>query len=311
VLPIQLRQAYHARAGTMRWRNKLTESWRSALLGAVLCGGLGMALLYVWWGEGLICWSYDLLFRFRTAPSPDEVVIVYMDDRSFGELCQKGIQKFMPISRSHPGLVHVLHVGRNDAVGFFFYIMEVCDDASTGQRIDPERYSPKTLATELAWRGKLPPKECLQLGLSLTVALEHLHDQQLIHRDIKPGNIIYVHDTPKFADIGLVTDIQTPEQNVSRLGTEGYVPPEGPGTPAADVYALGKVLYEASMGRDRRLFPEVPTAVLEQSADVLLRRINDVIGKACETNAHQRYQRAKELYADLLKLQSSASQQKA
>jgi CHASE2 domain-containing sensor protein len=223
----------------------------------------------------------------------------------------RGIQKFMPISRSHPGFVHVLHVGRNDTMGFFFYIMEACDDASSGQRIDPERYSPKTLATELAWRGKLPPEECLQLGLSLTLALEQLHEHQLIHRDIKPGNIIYVHDTPKFADIGLVTDIGTPGQDVSCLGTEGYIPPEGPGTPAADVYALGKVLYEASMGRDRRLFPEVPTAVLEQRADALLRQINDVIGKACETNARERYQRAKEVYADLLKLQRSISQPKA
>jgi serine/threonine protein kinase len=223
----------------------------------------------------------------------------------------RGIQKFMPISRSHPGFVHVLHVGRNEAMGFFFYIMEPCDDVSSGQRIEPERYSPKTLATELTWRGKLAPEECRQLGLSLALALEHLHEHQLIHRDIKPGNIIYVNDRPKFADIGLVTDIGAPGQDVSCLGTEGYIPPEGPGTPAADVYALGKVLYEASMGRDRRLFPEVPTAVLEQSADALLRQINDIIGKACQTQPGERYQRAKELYADLLKLQSARSPQKA
>src|SRR6185295_15510903 len=112
-------------------------------------------------------------------------------------------------------------------------------------------------------------------------------------------------------DIGLVTDIRTPGKDVSCLGTEGYVPPEGPGTPSADVYALGKVLYEASMGRDRRLFPEVPTAVLEQSADALLRQINDVLGKACQTNVLERYQSAQEVYAALLKLQKSLRQPNA
>ena len=220
----------------------------------------------------------------------------------------KGIQKFMPVSRSHPGLVHVLHVGRNDPEGFFFYIMEVCDDASCGQRIDPEHYSPKTLATELGWRGKLPSEECLRLGIDLSLALEHLHRQQLIHRDIKPANIIYVNGAPKFADIGLVTDIRADGQEVSWLGTEGYIPPEGPGTIAADVYALGKVLYEAAMGRDRRLFPEVPTAILEQPNDALVRQLNAVICKACETNPADRYRSAMELHADLLKLQTLSVQ---
>jgi eukaryotic-like serine/threonine-protein kinase len=215
----------------------------------------------------------------------------------------KGIQKFMPISRSHPGFVNVLHVGRNDAEGFFFYIMEVCDDATSGQRIDPEHYSPKTLATELEWRGKVAPEECLRVGLALSLALEHLHQQQLIHRDIKPGNIIYVNGAPKFADIGLVTDIRTEDQDVSCLGTEGYMAPEGPGTAGADIYALGKVLYEAVMGRDRRLFPEVPTAILEQPDDALARQLNRIICKACETDPGVRYRSARELHEDLVRLQ--------
>jgi serine/threonine protein kinase len=203
--------------------------------------------------------------------------------------------------------VHLLHVGRNDTDRFFFCIMEAGDDVTSGQRIDPETYSPKTLSTELELRGMLPPKECLRLALALTLALDHLHQQKLIHRDIKPANIIYVNDQPKFADIGLVTDIRGDGRDVSYLGTEGYLAPEGPGTASADVFALGKVLYEACMGRDRCLFPEIPTAVLEAPAESLVRQLNRVIFKACEMAANERYQTAAEMHADLKKLEPLAS----
>src|SRR5688572_13207927 len=51
-----------------------------------------------------------------------------------------GIQKFEPVSRSHDGLVDILHVGRNDEAGYFFYVMELADDAQTGAQIAPDRY---------------------------------------------------------------------------------------------------------------------------------------------------------------------------
>jgi serine/threonine protein kinase len=150
--------------------------------------------------------------------------------------------------------------------------------------------------------GMLPPAQGLHLGISLSNALEHLHRQQLIHRDIKPPNIIYVNGVPKFADIGLVTDIAGDPKDISQIGTEGYMAPEGPGTPTADVYSLGKVLYEAVMGRDRRMFPEVPTAVFEQPADSLVRRFNEIIFRACEENPARRYATARELYDALCQL---------
>ncbi len=217
----------------------------------------------------------------------------------------RGIQKFMPISRSHAGFVNILHVGRDDEQRHFYCIMEAGDDKTTGQKIDPETYIPKTLAGELEWRGKLSPDETLKLGLALAAALEHLHQNQLIHRDIKPGNIIYVNSAPKFADIGLVTDIRSAGKDVSFLGTEGYIAPEGPGSPSADVYALGKVLYEAAMGRDRRLYPEVPTALFEEPSESVIRQLHDVINRACEMSPHDRYQTAAALHADLLKIQQA------
>src|SRR5215470_11954094 len=69
-------------------------------------------------------------------------------DREFS-----GLQKFEPLSRSHPGLVNILHVGRNNAEGYFYSVMEAADDQSTGQTMfSPENYRPRTLASELSGR---------------------------------------------------------------------------------------------------------------------------------------------------------------
>jgi len=62
--------------------------------------------------------------------------------------------------------------------------MEAADDETTADRISPDTYSPRTLAKEIRRQGHLPVAECLKIGLELTAALEFLHHQQLIHRDI-------------------------------------------------------------------------------------------------------------------------------
>ena len=72
--------------------------------------------------------------------------------------------------------------------------------------------------------------------------------------------MIFVKGRPKLADIGLVTDAS---DQCSIVGTEGYLPPEGPGTPQADIFSQGKVLYEISTGQDRRAFPDLPPQVKE------------------------------------------------
>src|SRR5206468_6700535 len=124
------------------------------------------------------------------------------------------------------------------------------------QHIDPENYAPRTLAGELALRKRLPVEECRRIGMVITSALDFLHQRGLIHRDIKPSNIVFVNGIPKLADIGLVAEMSEAR---SYVGTEGFIPPEGPGSAAADIYSLGKVLYEASTGKDRHDFPELPT----------------------------------------------------
>ena len=201
-----------------------------------------------------------------------------------------GMQKFEPLSRSNEAFVDILQIGRNDEVGYFYYVMELADDAGTVGKSDqcsvnsdqssviskqsgnpeireslntdycslntslsPSTYVPLTLSKALLLRGRLPVNDCLELGLTLNLGLAHLHRAGLIHRDIKPSNIIFVGGVPKLADIGLV--IETSEAR-SYVGTEGFIPPEGPNSPQADLYSLGKVLYEAGMGKDRKDFPE-------------------------------------------------------
>jgi WD40 repeat protein len=217
-----------------------------------------------------------------------------------------GIKKFEPLSRSHDGFVDILQVGK--AEGYFYYVMELADDAATGQEIDPAHYEPKTLRSALKEKGRLPFEECVQLGIQLTQALAHLHKHGLIHRDIKPSNLIFVYGQPKLADIGLVAE---QSEAKSFVGTEGFIPPEGPGTPQADIYSLGKVLYEMATGKDRHEFPELPTLIGETSDEMGLLEFNSVFLKACQTDIARRYQRAEQMREDLLLLQGGKSVKRA
>src|SRR6266705_2033197 len=149
---------------------------------------------------------------------------------------------------------------------------------STPRLHNTSSYVPKTIGSEISRRGRLPFEECLQLSLSLTATLSHLHKGGLVHRDIKPSNIIFVNGRPRLADIGLVA---AASEAKSFVGTEGFIPPEGPGAAQADIYSLGKVLYEIATGKDRQSFPEPPT-LLEEFADrKQLLELNEIILKAC------------------------------
>lgn len=234
-----------------------------------------------------------------------------------------GIQRYEPFSRTNEGLVDVLQIGRNEPAGYFYYVMELADDANAepgargaerpeaaaaGPEPKPESeaaaYEPRTLGAELRRRGRLPFEQCLQLGLTLNLALGHLHRHGLIHRDVKPSNIIFVNGVPKLADIGLVTGI---EEANTFVGTEGFVPPEGPNSAQADLYALGKVLYEAATGKDRQEFPEPFTRLGLDAESQALMELNTILLKACATDPKDRYGSAEEMNADLALLHSGKS----
>lgn len=221
----------------------------------------------------------------------------FRDEEAF-EREFSGLQQFEPVSREHGGFVAILHVSRNRAEGFFYYVMELADDDSNSDRLEPETYAPKTLSNELERCGRLSVEQAAQLGLSLSQALAELHQRGLVHRDIKPSNIIFVKGHAKLADIGLVAH----SGEKGHLGTEGYIPPEGPGKPQADLYGLGMVLYEATTGTDRLDYPALPVdfdTIAEREAFL---KLNSIILKACDHDLRKRYHAATEISDDLTNL---------
>lgn len=210
----------------------------------------------------------------------------FEDERGF-EREFEGILKYEPISRDHPALVNILHVGRSaDGVSFYYYVMELGDDVATGQDINPIEYEPRTLRAD----HKLTPgvrwetEECIAVGLRLAEALHHLHENGLAHRDVKPSNVIFVNGRAKLADIGLVAA----RGQMTFVGTEGFVPPEGPGSARADIYSLGKVLYEIATGMDRMDFPELPENLPLGTERKRWMGLNQIICEVCEPRLSKR-----------------------
>ncbi len=216
-----------------------------------------------------------------------------------------GIKKYQPVSDKHPNLLRVEFVSEKRE-GYFYYVMELGDPLEPGWEHEPSTYRPRDLVSERARskRRRLPVRECVRIGLALSDALDFLHRQGLTHRDIKPQNIIFVNGRPKLADLGLITEIRPPDQERTLVGTPGYMPPppERPGTPQADIYALGMVLYVLSTGHNPVLFPEITATLVEggNTADFL--PLNTVILKACQPDPAQRYTSAAEMRLALEKV---------
>src|SRR5439155_25758761 len=165
------------------------------------------------------------------------------------------------------------------------------------------------VARELLEKRKIPMSEIAALAVDLAFALHHLHGRGLIHRDIKPSNIIFVNGAPKFADIGLITQMRHESTDVSNVGTPDYMAPEGAGTAAADIYSLGKVFYQLCTAFDVARFPELPTALLGDVSDApAIMGFNRIVLKCCDPDPAQRYTSATDLHRDLLNWQERCTQ---
>ncbi len=152
---------------------------------------------------------------------------------------------------AHPNVVRVYDVGSDDD-GRPFIAMEFVDG--------------ETLAELLARRGPLPPHEVAELGVQACRALAAAHEASLVHRDVKPQNLILRRDgVLKLSDFGIAFGLEGTRLTVAGtvLGTAAYLAPEQARgeevTAAADVYSLGAVLYELLTGRP----PRTPATLAE------------------------------------------------
>jgi len=216
----------------------------------------------------------------------------------------RGLTDFMRRTEGENRQMALLHVGRNTDQGWFHYVMELADDVITGNSIDPDCYAPLTLRVLRDQAEPVPAEDVLTYAIELAAGLADLHATGLVHRDIKPSNIIVVNGRPKLADIGQVS---VARETMSVVGTEGFIPTEGPGTPAADIFSLGKVLYEMAMGEDRQNFPSLPADLSERPDRQELLELNEVIVKACAPQADERHSDALALLEELKLLQAGKS----
>jgi eukaryotic-like serine/threonine-protein kinase len=143
-------------------------------------------------------------------------------------------------SLAHPNIVSIYDVGEEEDI--YYIVME---------------YVPgQTLKQYIQRNAPLHPKEAINIMLQLTSAITHAHQNQIVHRDIKPQNILIDHDgTVKVTDFGIAVALSstTITQTNSVLGSVHYLSPEqargGMSTRKSDIYSLGIVMFELLTGR--------------------------------------------------------------
>ena len=194
-----------------------------------------------------------------------------------------------------PGLVRVLQAGETDGGAAFWVAMELADPEPGGSADDPDSYRPLTLASVAAAEVALPLDRCLTIGERLASALEHLQRHHLLHRDVKPGNVLFVRGAPVLADAGLVVDDR---EAASLVGTPGYEPPEHHGAPQGDVFSLGRTLWRIGTGRTPEEAGFAPCAEAD-TADPDFWRFLAIVGKATSPVPERRYRSAKALRKEL------------
>ena len=177
----------------------------------------------------------------------------------------------------------------------FYAVMDLADDEFGGSPDSSDGYRPKTLASVIEGEKALPLKECVKLALSLAKGLTVLQRHHLLHRDIKPGNVLYVGGRPVLSDPGLIVE---ESEAASLVGTPGYVPPEKFTDAASDIYSLGRTLKAASFGRQIEDLDKGPAMEADTGA-ALFPVWWRILNKAADPTPSRRYQSAKALIKDL------------
>ncbi|WP_084245104.1 Stk1 family PASTA domain-containing Ser/Thr kinase [Planomicrobium okeanokoites] len=203
-------------------------------------------------------------------------------------------------SLAHPNIVNIFDVGEDGAIPYL--VME---------------YVPgKTLKEYIIEHSPIAPERAVKIMKQLASALAHAHHNQIVHRDIKPQNILMDEEgNVKISDFGIAMALSATSytQTNSVLGTVHYLSPEqargGNATKKSDIYSLGIVMYELLTGRLpfsgesavsialKHLQTETPS--LREIVPTIPQSLENVVLKATAKNAQHRYQSADEMDEDL------------
>lgn len=206
-------------------------------------------------------------------------------------------------SLSHPNIVSIYDVGHEENVHYI--VMEFVNGV--------------TLKDYIGQKGKLPWREAVNIAIQICSAIEHAHRHHIVHRDIKPHNIMLTGDgIAKVTDFGIARAVSSSTITMvgSTIGSVHYFSPEqargGYIGEKSDIYSMGIALYEMVTGR----IPfdgETPVAVAlkhiqeeavaprEVSPDIP-KALNDIIMKAVKKEQDQRYQTATDMLQDLYRV---------
>ena len=185
------------------------------------------------------------------------------DDEKFVRRFQR--EAISASSLSHPNIVEMYDVGEDD--GQYYIVMEYVEG--------------KTLKSLIKRRGALTLPEVIDIMLQLTSAVACAHDSYIIHRDIKPQNVLIKEDgTVKITDFGIAMALNSNEltQTNSVMGSVHYLPPEqanGSGaTIKSDIYSLGILMFELLTGN-------LPFKG-ENAVEIAIKQMREKIPSVCE-----------------------------
>ena len=221
------------------------------------------------------------------------------DDEKFVRKFQR--EAISASSLAHPNIVEMYDVGEDN--GKYFIVMEYIDG--------------KTLKSLIKKRGALTVYEVIDIMKQLCDGIAYAHDSYIIHRDIKPQNIMILDNgLVKITDFGIATALNNLEltQTDSVMGSVHYLPPEqanGKGsTIKSDIYSLGIMMFELLTGKVpfkgenpveiaiKHMKENLPS-VTSMNPDIP-QSIENIILKCCAKNPKNRYDNVREMKADLL-----------